>query len=109
MRFDEGREVAVLGVGPIVLYAGATTISSGSKGAWRVEPVYYFSRTMADSLQPLTLEQLKNALGGDHALHDRLDAAFPSDAALAAFDTRHHVYRIFRVISGVPAPTPRAP
>ena len=109
MRFDDGREVTILGVGPIVLYAGAIMVSSGPKFMTRAEPVFYFGRTVADSLQPLTREALKNVFAGDHALHDRLDAAFSSDATLAAFDHRHHVYRVFRMISAGPAPNPRAP
>ena len=109
IRFDDGREVTILGVGPIALYAGATMVSSGPKFMARAVPVLFFSRSVADSLQPLTREGIKNMFPGDHALHDRLDAAFQSDNALAAFDDRHHVYRIFRVIGATSTLERRSP
>ncbi len=91
VRFVEGREYSVLAIGNITLYVRPVMVSVG-KGA-RTEAAYYFSRTVADSIAPLTRAALKAAFPEQHVFHDRLDALTRSDAELAAYDTTHRTYR----------------
>ena len=91
VRFVEGREYTVLAMGNITLYVRPVMVSVG-KGV-RTEAAYYFSRTVADSVAPLTRAALKAAFPEQHVFHDRLDALTRSDAELAAYDTTHGTYR----------------
>ena len=91
VRFVEGREYTVLAIGNIALYVRPVMMSVG-KGV-RTEAAYYFSRTVADSVAPLTRAALKAAFPEQHTFHDRLDALIRSDAELAAYDTTHRTYR----------------
>ena len=95
VRFVEGREYTVLAVGNIALYVRPVMVSVG-KGA-RAEAAYYFSRTVADSIAPLTRAALKAAFPEQHTFHDRLDALIRSDAELAVYDTTHRTYRVLYI------------
>lgn len=108
VRFDDGREYTVVAAGRGVMYARPDMVPQ-AKG-FRVVPVYFFSRTPADTIRPLTRSALKDAFPDDHALHDRIDQTFRSDEELAAYDARHRQYRVLRFLAeALPANTARAP
>ena len=104
VRFVEGREYTVLAVGNIALYVRPVMVSVG-KGA-RAEAAYYFSRTVADSIAPLTRAALKAAFPEQHTFHDRLDALIRSDAELAGYDTTHRTYRVLYITESLAGQKP---
>ena len=112
IRFAGGHEYTVLAAATVGSIYARAVLAPAAKG---VRPVttYYFSRAAGDTLVPLTRAAVKDAFPDDHALHDRVDAAFRSDEELAAFDARHGQYRLLWVLDrargGTPTPRGDAP
>lgn len=99
VRFVEGSEYAILSTGVILMYARSMMVPSGNREGYRIMPVRYFSLAASDTLLPLTREAIKNAFPAHHELHDALDADFRTDDELGAFDGRHGVYRLQRMLT----------
>jgi hypothetical protein len=55
---------------------------------------YFFSVSPDGVLQPLTIENLKNAFPDDHHFHYSIDANFKSDRELMAYDKFQKCYKI---------------
>ena len=55
---------------------------------------YYFSRSGDGELQTLTIDNLKMAFSDNSAFHYALDASFPSDRDLLAFDSYQKQYKL---------------
>jgi hypothetical protein len=63
------------------------------KGYPRYVPAYFFS-TKSTGIQPLTIQNLKNAFPSVPAFHYALDAHFRSDEELMAWDHFQQVYKV---------------
>lgn len=99
VRFVDGKEYAILSAGIILMYARSMMVPSGNREGYRIMPVRYFSLAASDTLIPLTRVALKNAFPANHELRDALDATFRTDDELGAFDGRHGVYRLQRMLT----------
>ncbi|HTS45595.1 MAG TPA: hypothetical protein VMH01_14450 [Puia sp.] len=55
---------------------------------------YYFSKDVNSEIQPLTIENLKNAFPLNHKFHYAIDAEFRSDKELLAYDKYLKTYKI---------------
>ena len=60
-------------------------------------PKYFFVSKSSDSLQELTMANLKKAFPDSHAFHDALDANFKQDKELVNYDSFHKMYKINRI------------
>ncbi len=99
VRYVDGSEYAILSAGAILMYARSMMVPAGNREGYRIMPVRYFSLAASDTLIPLTRVAIKNAFPSHHALHEALDADFRTDDELGAFDGRHGVYRLQRVLT----------
>ncbi|MBV5325066.1 MAG: hypothetical protein J0626_07270 [Rhodospirillaceae bacterium] len=82
VRFVEGSEYAILSTGVILMYARSMMVPAGNREGYRI-----------------MREAIKNAFPAHHELHEALDAGFRNDDELGAFDGRHGVYRLQRMLT----------
>jgi len=80
-------------VDTVGFYIYARTGFEKSKGSIQVTK-YYFSKTGTDSLQSLTLQNLKSAYPERTGFRYALDAQFSSDRKLLAYDAQLKCYKV---------------
>lgn len=83
----------------LVIYSMDETDTKG-KGVRRVT-LYFFSTDLKQPVQPLTIENVKNAFPQNHKLHNELDKYFKKDQELVVYDDRHKAFRINHVLESV--------
>jgi hypothetical protein len=95
VRIVNAASYRVVGGGPLVLYTRERNVLSGKRFTVTVDR--FFSTSPASSIQPLTLEALKQAYPTNHRFHDLLTLAFRSDAELVRYDAHHNEYLVSRL------------
>jgi hypothetical protein len=78
----------------VLLYK--VTIYPAAKGD-HLRVRYYFSKNAAADIEDLTLDNVKLVFKGNQKFEDALDAQFPNDNDLYAYDKVHRCYKLSRV------------
>ena len=93
-RFDYKTPYQIIDTAGFFIYYRSVQ-AEAVKGKGLVKTDAYFFSTKADNtIQPLTMNNLKKAFPGNHSFQYALDAHFRSDRDLAAYDTFQKTYKV---------------
>jgi len=92
-RFVGDKPYEIREAGPLYIYKTDRLVRKGA-----VEPAYFFSVGPTQRVLPLTIANLKNAVGEDHRFQEFLDMTFRNDSDLTRFDKSQSTYAVNRLL-----------
>jgi hypothetical protein len=97
-RFYDNQAYQILDTAGFYLYAKSAL--PREKGSI-VRTEYFFSMTGSDSIQPLTISNLKAAYPSRDAFRYSLDSQFGRDSRLLEYDAQAHTYKLKQLFRGL--------